>query len=286
MYLLFMRTLLMINVLGEFGSAYVFWLGLGIVVLEQGWWGFTWRTHPWKHRRSSLLFLFAVNTDIIIVECEAAGGTLWIKLEHVRHHVGLASLCLTRAFVFVLGWILALTLALVLQDWGAAPGGLDLAWSRVVVRLWRHHESLARITLNRDRMPAQGLLECLTGQYLLMLRHLQLKFLLLTKHLVDLVLLKFKHLYQGRLRLLSHPAAMTITAIFMWIAVLRRLLKADPVALPFLFTAPTAVGCGWENVWIAVLGLFSMRVLIADLVIYVLIWLHFDYMVRMHQVCL
>ena len=64
-------------------------------------------------------------------------------------------------------------------------------------------------------MPAQGLLECLTGQYLLMLRHLQLKFLLLTKHLVDLVLLKFKHLYQGRLRLLSHPAAMTITAIFM-----------------------------------------------------------------------
>ena len=79
-------------------------------------------------------------------------------------------------------------------------------------------------------MPAQSLLERLTGQDLLVLSHLQLELLLLSEHLVDLVLLKFEHLDQSGLILFILVAIPARTT-------LGRPLEADPVA-PLLLSVP------------------------------------------------
>ena len=85
-------------------------------------------------------------------------------------------------------------------------------------------------------MPAQSLLERLTGQDLLVLGHLQLELLLLPQHLVDLILLKFEHFDQSGLILLLLMAICTRTRI----AVLGRPLEADSRA-PLLLSVPTTV---------------------------------------------
>jgi len=100
----------------------------------------------------------------------------------------------------------AFKLALVVQDGGTSARALDLPTDtgcRIVVR-WLDH-GLARVTLDLERVPSEGLLEILARQYLLVLCHLQLELLLLPEHLINLLLLHLEHLDQGRFSLFVLP---------------------------------------------------------------------------------
>ena len=96
-------------------------------VLDQLRGHFTRCTHPRELLRGSLHFLFAVDTDIIIVECEAAGGALGKQLEHFSNIICLFAAISPITVIVILSWGLALADTLVLQDRGAAARGNDLA---------------------------------------------------------------------------------------------------------------------------------------------------------------
>ena len=130
-FFLVVQALLVHHDLREFGSHYaiiVFFRRL-VVVLDQVRGGFTRCAHPREQLRGSLLFLFTFDTDIIVVECEAASGTLRIQLKpHIWPLFDLATVGLTSVVLILRRSVaLALALALVLQDGGATARGVNLA---------------------------------------------------------------------------------------------------------------------------------------------------------------